>query len=156
MDNVMHLSLIKSSTAPDPEADQGRHEFTYALFSHQGSLAEVRREANALNHRPTMVTLDAKKGAKSQAPLVSCDSPNIVIETVKPAEDGRGYIVRFYESNRQRGRARLEFSPGLKSAELVNLLEEKFADADLDGSTVTVDYKPFEIISIRCVPAKSA
>ena len=151
----MRLSLIKSSTAPDPVADQGRHEFTYALFSHQGSLAEVRREANALNHRPTVVSLKTAKGGKSQAPFVSCDSTNIIVETVKPAEDGRGFIVRLYESNRQRGRARLEFSPGLESAEIVNLLEEKLADSVIDGSTIEIDYKPFQIISIRCVPAKS-
>lgn len=31
------------------------------------------------------------------------DSPNVVIETVKQAEDGNGVIVRLYECGRTRG-----------------------------------------------------
>ena len=33
---VLRLTLIKSSTMPDPEADQGLHRFTYALLPHSG------------------------------------------------------------------------------------------------------------------------
>ncbi|NGZ78020.1 alpha-mannosidase [Saccharibacillus alkalitolerans] len=35
-DNVMRLSLIKCAQHPDTEADQGAHEFTYALLPHEG------------------------------------------------------------------------------------------------------------------------
>lgn len=48
-DNVLKLSLIKSSTSPDLHADQGHHEFTYALLSHAGNLSEVRLKARRLN-----------------------------------------------------------------------------------------------------------
>ena len=42
-------------------------------------------------------------GSSLAASLISSNSPNIVIETIKQAEDGQGLIVRFYESQRQRG-----------------------------------------------------
>ncbi|MBP1995608.1 alpha-mannosidase [Paenibacillus eucommiae] len=35
-DNVMRLTLIKSSNRPDPECDRGEHIFTYALLPHEG------------------------------------------------------------------------------------------------------------------------
>ena len=30
--DVMRLTLIKSATSPDPEADQGEHVFTYSVY----------------------------------------------------------------------------------------------------------------------------
>ena len=49
--NVMRLSLLRSPVSPDPVADKGRHEFTYALLPHSGDLREGRviEEAYSLN-----------------------------------------------------------------------------------------------------------
>ena len=38
-DNVLRLSLLRSPTWPDPETDQGHHEFTYSLYPHGGHMA---------------------------------------------------------------------------------------------------------------------
>ncbi|MEX2540989.1 MAG: alpha-mannosidase, partial [Trueperaceae bacterium] len=45
-DNVMRLTLIKSPISPDPQADKGRHRFTYALLPHAGTW----REGEVLPH----------------------------------------------------------------------------------------------------------
>ena len=48
--NVMRLSLLRSPTYPDPEADQGEHRFTYSLLPHAGGWeAGTVAEAYALN-----------------------------------------------------------------------------------------------------------
>ena len=48
--NVIRLSLLRSPTVPDPEADQGEHHFTYSLYPHEGEWDEnTLREAYALN-----------------------------------------------------------------------------------------------------------
>lgn len=39
-DNEITLSLLKSAKHPDPEADMGRHLFTYALLPHAGTVTE--------------------------------------------------------------------------------------------------------------------
>ncbi len=39
-DNVLRLSLLRSPTWPDPETDQGQHEFTYSLYPHGGTWRE--------------------------------------------------------------------------------------------------------------------
>ncbi|MEO0914612.1 MAG: glycoside hydrolase family 38 C-terminal domain-containing protein, partial [Pseudomonadota bacterium] len=100
--DVLRLSLIKSATMPDATADQGLHRFTYALLPHLGNTRlDVRREAYALNKPPRIFQGSGSAGAPS--PLVSCEDPRVVIETVKPAEDGKGVIIRLFEAHNTRG-----------------------------------------------------
>ena len=35
-DNVIRLTLLRSPVHPDPDADRGRHRFTYSLLPHAG------------------------------------------------------------------------------------------------------------------------
>ena len=35
--NVLRLTLLRSPTWPDPDADQGHHHFHYALYPHAGT-----------------------------------------------------------------------------------------------------------------------
>ena len=147
-DHVMRLSLIKSATMPDPGADQGRHEFTYALLPHDGARGPVRREARALNQPLTVLT-----GGADRAPFVASTAENIVIETLKPAEDGHGFILRLYEADRRRGPVTLRFAEPMARVERVDLLEDP-ADGAVShtGRDVTIEIAPFEIVSLRCVP----
>jgi alpha-mannosidase len=43
----MRLTLIKSATYPDIEADQGEHLFTYSLLPHNGSWFEAKTVQHA-------------------------------------------------------------------------------------------------------------
>jgi alpha-mannosidase len=148
-DNVLRLSLIKSSTMPDPGADQGQHLFTYALLPHPGDLPTVRREASALNQPVRFARLEEHP----PLPFVTCDAGNVVIETVKPAEDGNGFILRLFEAARQRGKIRLTFAAPLAHVSRVNLLEDAGEDLHIDGASLVLDLAPFEIVSLRCIPA---
>jgi alpha-mannosidase len=38
--NLMRLSLLRSPTEPDPQADQGTQEMSWAIYPHTGTLAE--------------------------------------------------------------------------------------------------------------------
>jgi alpha-mannosidase len=159
--NVMRISLLRSPTHPDPEADQGEHHFTYSLYPHSGSWDErTIREAYAVND-PILVADARKRGSEesaqqrggeagtASAPLVSVDQPNIVIETVKQAEDGNGIIVRFYETQRRHGPVTLTTSFDLAGAELANLLEEKKTELTVNNNQVTVQVRPYQIVTIR-------
>ena len=70
----------------------------------------------------------------------------MIVEAVKQQLDGDGIIVRVYECFGRRTdgvQLRLGYAP--EQAEIVNLLEETIAPADLDGQTITFDMKPYEI-----------
>ena len=86
-------------------ADKGVQEFTYAFYAWNGCFAEsdLVREAYDLNC-PVMTV----SGAAGERSLFAVDTPNVVIETVKPAEDGSGdVVVRLYESKRMATRCTL-------------------------------------------------
>jgi len=78
----------------------------------------------------------------------------VVVDTVKPAEDGRGLIVRLYEAHNQRGKGSLTFATPLLSAEECNLLEEPLGTVDYQGNTLRFQVRPFEIKTFRVQPAR--
>ena len=157
-DNIIRLSLLRSPTEPDPEADQGEHRFAYSLLPHVGSWGEATiSAAYALNDPLLVIERGAQKSpsrGKALRPLVTINRPNIVVETAKRAEDGNGVIVRLYESQRQRGEVTLHAGFDLASAWRVNLLEEEQEKLALSsGNQVTFFVKPYEIVTLRLVPA---
>jgi alpha-mannosidase len=152
-DNVMRITLLRSSTMPDPMADFGEHEFKYSLYPHAGSWnEETQREAYLLND-PIIVYRSKVKGQGSNVTrhvsLVTCDSPNVVIETIKRAEDGNGLIVRLYESQRRRRQVRVRFGSAVDSAWATNLLEENESALDVENDSIILNLKPYQIVTLR-------
>ena len=152
--NTMRLTLLRSTTAPDSDADLGEHHFTYSLLPHTGRWNESTiSEAYALND-PIIVHQAEGKAAKSEVTgsFVAVDSPNVVIETVKKAEDGQGFIVRLYESQRARGECILKSCFPLAEAWRANILEENQEELEVAGQQVSFAIKPYQILTLRLVP----
>lgn len=150
--NVMRQTLLRSPKAPDPECDMGRHFFTYVLMPHFGPLnyAGVVAQAYALNAPVRTVELGSGGGANgSLPPLLSCDDRNVVVETVKKAEDSNDLLVRLYECHNARGRAELGCVKTIKRAWLCDLEERERQELEIADGVVLFDYKPFEIITIK-------
>ncbi len=147
--NVMRLTLLKSGINPDPNADNGQHRFTYSLLPHPGDwrMGEVLAHAAALDSPLQVREVRAAPGgvARDRAMLVTCDRPGLIIDTVKPANDGRGLILRLYEAHGTRGPATLTFAHAVAEAEECSLLEEAIGAVELAGMHgVTVAVQPYE------------
>ncbi len=159
-DNVMRITLLRSTNGPDPDADQGQHQFKYSLLPHAGKLSEVTLSAAYTLNDPAIayVPAGANHSAKQDIPaintLLRADSPNVIIETVKHAEDGNGIIVRLYESLRKRGTVVLTAGFGIKEAWRTNLLEDNQLSLNHTDNQVKIDVNPFEIITLRLVPKR--
>jgi alpha-mannosidase len=76
------------------------------------------------------------------------DGENLVLDTIKLAEDGDALVLRLYEAHGARGRASIRLGLPFKRARLANLLEDVGADVPVDGDTVAVDYRPYEIVTL--------
>ena len=147
--NSLNLTLLKSALAPDMTADRGLQTFTYALYPWNGSLAEsnVVQEAYDLNC-PVLVVPGAAQQA--EASIFSVDASNIIIETVKPAEDGSpDVVVRLYESMRSATRCTLATALPVRSAVQTDMLENGAHKLDCADRRITLDFRPFEIKTIR-------
>jgi alpha-mannosidase len=151
--NVMRISLLRAPTMPDPEADQGEHRFAYSLLPHAGRWGETTIAAAYALNDPLIVVAGRGGGAGGDllSGLVAVDQPNIVIETVKQAEDGSGIIVRLYESQRKRGTITLRTGFDLGAAWRTNLLEENQKQVEVQGRSVIYSIRPYEIVSLRLV-----
>jgi alpha-mannosidase len=164
-DNVIRLTLLRSPTMPDPMADFGEHRFVYSLYPHRGDWDErVQAEAYALNdpivcyqgsgignqgsgyRRPLPDPWPLTPGPWS---LITASAPNVIIETIKRAEDGDGIIVRLYESQRKRGPVTVRFAFPVVDAWETNLLEENQAQLSVSGNAVSLNLRPYQIVTMR-------
>ncbi|EOS57516.1 alpha-mannosidase [Paenibacillus barengoltzii] len=147
-DHVIRLSLLKSATYPDPQADRGEHEFTYALYPHEGDWSEGGTvQAAALLNQPVYATPGAVP-ASSFSLLQTSGSADVVIDAVKKAEDDDSVIVRFHEYKGGRGRVRLHVGVPVMSWQETDLMERpagELSSADAIELTVT----PYEIKTVR-------
>ncbi len=165
--NVIRLSLLRSPSYPDPNADQGEHHFIYSLLPHPGSWDDLTvREAYALNNPLIVYDSASLKGETNSASANSLgyskslsffqiDQPNVIIETIKRAEDGQGIIVRLYEYQRNRGECTLRLGFPINKAWRTNLLEENQEQLEITENSVTLAISPYKVITLRLLPAQT-
>lgn len=134
--NQLRLTLLRSPNWPDPEADRGFHQFTYALYPHAGSWesAHTVRRGYELN-LPLLVDSDfapkqlTSPGENNQSlPPVSSflnlSAENLILMAFKQAEDDKEqWILRCYESHGEIAELSLQSDLGLTLGESVDLLE---------------------------------
>ena len=155
--NVMRLSLLRAPTAPDPLADQGHHRFSYRLVPHCDGLGPggVVEAAHDLNDPLQALAMDSHRGELvPSASLLSSDAPNVVIDTVKRADDGRGIVIRCYEAWGGRGVTRISLPQGSTKAVRADLLEREVDEIPLmDGGFVEIELRPFEVVTLKIAGA---
>ncbi len=149
-DANMALTLIKSGIEPNPSTDQEEHYFTYALYPHAEGWQEAGtvREAYCLN-QPALVT-DAGQPGRVYS-LASADKENIILETVKAAEDGTGTVYRMYESENAKTKAHLTVNQPFTKAYICNLLEEVQSEAEVEGNRIAFECGAYEIVTVKTV-----
>lgn len=151
-DSTIRLSLLRAPKWPDATADLGEHDFTYSLLPHSGDWRDAHtvRHAAELNQELPVLPLQAgKKGTRPAAQsLISLDSRHVVLDTVKPAEDGNGAILRFYESSGGREQIELQWPYAFEEAYLSNALEEPVQRLEPDEGRLTLSFAPFEIKTV--------
>ena len=144
--NVMRLTLLRSPKAPDPLCDMGRHRFTYALVPHflPYNYAGIVAAAYALNAPVRHAFLASSPGEAGSLPaLVACENRNIVVETVKKAEDSNDIVVRLYECHNSRGKSELSCAMSPKRAVLLRSGGERDRGVGhLSDGLVSFDFKP--------------
>jgi alpha-mannosidase len=103
-DNVLRISLLRGPKSPNEKADEGkplteegRHQFSYAIYPHAGNWkqADVVKYGYEFNHCAIPVAGSAAEPAKS---LVSLQPSNVILSSLKKAEDDDTIIVRLYEA----------------------------------------------------------
>ncbi|MHB1987248.1 MAG: alpha-mannosidase [Acidimicrobiales bacterium] len=148
--NVMRLSLLRGPGWPDPEADAGWHRFTYAILAYEGELGigQVVHEAESLNLPLRVVACPPSGGGLPGAGAV-LGIEGAMLSAVTRAGDGSGdLIARLYEHRGAHARATVS---GLHTdrASRVDLLERHLVDVPLTGDQLSLELRPFELVTLR-------
>lgn len=155
--NVIGLSLLRSPIYPDPFADEGEHEFIYALYPHAGDWRNgTVRAARNLNSSLYAILPDSEKAAQqasvphSLVASIRLTRGRLELSALKKAEDSESMILRLYEPHGDRGVATIETKDPIRKATLVNLLEEPIEDLPVQGGNrVEFSYTPFQVLTLQ-------
>lgn len=147
-DSNAAITLIKSGIEPNPMSDYEEHYFTYALYPHAENWRNggTVQEAYKLN-QPAYVIKGGVPGTANS--FISVDKKNVIIETIKEAEDGDGIIVRMYECDNALTKAHVALGVKASSIAECNLLEEDQTPIELSGDGFDIEIKPYEIKTFR-------
>lgn len=156
--STLKLTLLKSPTWPNNEADKGKHEFTYSLLPHKGDYktGETVKEGYKLNQPVLVESISAQTGVlPSEFSMIRCSEDNVIIETVKKAESTDDVIVRMYEAHNSQCTLRLETGFDFEKVYLCDLLENDICPIEADGRCIEVNMRGFEIVTVKFAGAKS-
>lgn len=153
--NTISLNLLRSPLSPDPKADRHKHQFKYAIYPHVGTHIEARvvNVASEFNVPARFIKAIPSAGElESVGSFISCSSDNVIIDTIKQAEDGQDIIIRMYESAGID--CNVDITTGSKYQQIceVDLMEqnEKRQKTKNKGQTVKLKFTPFQIRTLKC------
>jgi alpha-mannosidase len=151
--NLLRLTLLRSPTWPDPDADRGHHHFHYALYPHEGTWKEALtvRHGFEYNYPLTAVVTAAHSGTlPAEHSFASVSPENVVLTAVKKAEDAKGLILRAYEWAGKESTVEFHVPPGATGATVTNMMETpEGTPLEVAGDVVKAPIHPYEILTIR-------
>lgn len=146
------LTLLRSANDPQPKQDCTHHTFTYSLYPHAGpaAISRVVQEGYSLNCPLYTMFSNAQKGAWPERFSLACvDADNIILETVKRAEDSDALILRLYETWNRATDCSIRFGRLMEMAAQCDMMEENEALLQVEGNRLRLHFRPFEIKTLK-------
>jgi len=152
--NVLRLSLLRSPTWPDPDADRGHHSFSYALYPHLGDWKKALtvRRGYEFNYKLLASQVTAHAGMLGAThSFADIKEDNVILTALKKSEDGDALLLRFYEWAGQTGDVQVTVPKGATAAQQTNLMEQPEGSPIpiTKADQVSVLVHPYEIVSLR-------
>ncbi|MFQ5721408.1 MAG: glycoside hydrolase family 38 C-terminal domain-containing protein, partial [Candidatus Aminicenantales bacterium] len=153
-DNVIRLTLLRSPKWPDPMADRGQHQFSYALYPHPGDWkqADTVRRGYEFNFPLIALVVDAHSGRLSPTYSFFKATPsNIILASIKKAEDRKSLILRLYEAEGRATRSVIELSQKPKALYELDLMENRLHSLPFKNKDFSLEFGQSEIKTIELV-----
>ena len=118
-----------------PRMDQGERLYRFVLEGGAAGerLEKASREAQILNEPPYALSFFPAESQGNPGCGVQLYGDGVMMSAMRPAQDGKGFIVRLFECTGKDRRARLSFP--------------------ISGASAEVSLKPFEILTLRLNPS---
>lgn len=136
--------------------ERRRHLFKYAIYPHEGDWKDARlpRRGYELNNPLIVRRTRSNKGElPPKFSFFSSRGADVILSTLKKAEEGNALVARFYETKGEGGEVSIEFFREVKDARKISMTEDKvrekvktdgrFLKTDVDGHGIeTVSFSP--------------
>lgn len=126
----IRLTLLRGSEWPDPNADCGSHQFTYAIYPHEQDwkTAQTVRRGYELNQPLRVLVVEPKALSTSNQPTLPPTATflnlpaNLVLSAFKPAEENpHQWVLRCYECHGSNATVDWQTSLGSTLRQLLDL-----------------------------------
>lgn len=126
----------------------------YAMTSHRGDWREARAWQPGWNAANPPLPVWVRGPREGPLPVAhsfcSIDEANVILVTMKRAEDGDGYVLRLFETEGRATEAALRLPLlGRFEAALVNLVEEPIRPLEVRDGMLAVPLGPFSLVTVR-------
>lgn len=143
--NSIELTLLRAAASPEMGSDQGEQRFRYGFTAWEGDFMSSPVVAQGLCFNEPLLALP---GTAPRMSAFSTDRPNVIIDTLKPADDGSGdLIIRLYESKKADAFFHLQSGLSPRAIRLCDMLETPTGDPLAPDALLHVT--PFEILTLR-------
>jgi alpha-mannosidase len=146
-DNILDLNLLRSPNNPDPDADQGQHQFTYSFYPHKNDLirSNVISESSCLNQKPIIF-----KGVKSGSKIpVKLTGDGLDLTVLKKGEKDDYLIIRIVETSGRHSTGSLKLNGTLTECDFMEW-NDTGSQTRVEGS-MGLSFSPFEIKTFKFV-----
>ncbi len=152
-DNVMKITLMRGPVMPDPLGDIGISTFRYSFYPHSGTWREAETVKLGFKENNPLVAgfIKGNGGNDTEKSYFKADKDNIVLDAVKPAQDGNGYIIRIYEAETRHCTVNAEIDLDYTKVIECNLMETDEHEISCKDKVFTFSMKPHEVKTFRLV-----
>jgi alpha-mannosidase len=129
---------------------KGNHRFSFSLTSYKGSWPEngIHRWGKGWARPLLSYSGDAAPETPRHS-YFSVDAPNVIISTIKKANDEDALVVRLYEACGKKTESELRTSFPIKEAQSTNIIETTSKKLSASGNSVKLRFGPYEIKTIK-------
>ncbi|MDI6765473.1 MAG: glycoside hydrolase family 38 C-terminal domain-containing protein [Bacteroidota bacterium] len=151
-DNIIRLSLLRSPKWPDPMADRGKHSISYALFPHADQWHQAKTVYRGYEYNYPLLAFRSNKH-KGKLPAKHSFSQlqpsNLILTTIKKAEDTDAWIFQWYDAKGEETEAILTLPKSPKKAALSNFMEEEKEVLQITGNIIKAPTKKHGVATVK-------
>ncbi len=156
---VMALSAdgIAGPLVPTPEAlELGSYVFKYAVIPHDGDWHEAQIHLRAREYLNPPISLQVPENPEGELPsqfsFFEISPENVLVSAIKRAEEDEAVILRVYETTGEPTRVEIKsLRPfrTIRRAWIADLLEREEREIEVSDGTISLDIRPFEILTLK-------
>ena len=144
VDNMLSVTLINTSSGPDPYPERGIHKIQMWIAPSDGDAVKLKRRAEALMRPLIAMPTKAKQGELPPVQsFMSFESDNCILSAVEMNPD-KSLKLRLFEMKGEKGKADITLNFKPKSVNCAGA-----GKAKIKGDAVQLELKPYTFVEIE-------